>query len=334
MLMFGANRAGKSVLTARLMAAGHIGCGDDMIGMTEEGEIVSFGIPPRLRLPLPRSERLRALARTYRGTSDARYRYLQSGMPLLAPFGSRSGVNCALVLERTSGARPKFVPLSQDEGLTRILPRWIMRQGTAETVFGRAERLAARIPVFLFRYSDLDEAAAFLEAGAVSRSVRRCAGRAGSGTESISGNRPENGRPCPPARGNRGPSPVVSGSGKGRDKGSDRRRGKDAVGEKGGTHADRIERVRYKRADGVRSFARDGSLFLVDGSSDAIFHLNASGQAVWLLLDAPLDEEEAVALLREAFRSVPEARIVRDVKLLFRGLLRAGLVVPAGEAGR
>ena len=55
MLMFGANRAGKSVLTARLMAAGHIGCGDDMIGMTEEGEIVSFGIPPRLRLPLPRS---------------------------------------------------------------------------------------------------------------------------------------------------------------------------------------------------------------------------------------------------------------------------------------
>ena len=84
----------------------------------------------------------------------------------------------------------------------------------------------------------------------------------------------------------------------------------------------------------MRSFARDGSLFLVDGSSDAIFHLNASGQAVWLLLDAPLDEEEAVALLREAFRSVPEARIVRDVKLLFRGLLRAGLVVPAGEAGR
>ena len=108
MLMFGANRAGKSVLTARLMAAGHIGCGDDMIGMTDEGEIVSFGSPPRLRLPL------------------------------LAPFGSRSGVNCALVLERTSGARPKFVPLSQDEGLTRILPRWIMRQGTAETVFGRA----------------------------------------------------------------------------------------------------------------------------------------------------------------------------------------------------
>ena len=160
--MFGANRAGKSVLTARLMAAGHIGCGYDRIGMTEEGEIVSFGIPPRLRLPLPRSERLRALARTYRGTSDARYRYLQSGMPLLAPFGSRSGVNCALVLERTSGARPKFVPLSQDEGLTRILPRWIMRQGTAETVFGRAERLAARIPFFLFRYSYLYEAAAFL----------------------------------------------------------------------------------------------------------------------------------------------------------------------------
>lgn len=330
-LMFGANRAGKSVLTARLMASGHIGCGDDMIGMTEEGEIVSFGIPPRLRLPLPRSERLRVLARTYRGTSDARYRYLQSGMPLLAPFGSRSGVNHALVLERTSGARPEFVPLSQDEGLARILPRWIMRQGTAETVFRRAERLAARIPVFLFRYSDLDEAAAFLGAGAASRSGWRCAG---SGTEGTSGNRPENGRPCPPARGNRGPSPVICGPDKGRDKGSDRQRGKDAAGEKGGTHADRIERVRYKRADGVRSFARDGSLFLVDGSSDAIFHLNASGQAVWLLLDAPLDEEEAVALLREAFRSVPEARIVRDVKLLFRGLLRAGLVVPAGEAGR
>ena len=86
--------------------------------------------------------------------------------------------------------------------------------------------------------------------------------------------------------------------------------------------------IRHIQAQGVHSFSEKTGMFLVHTSSDAIFHLNQLGQAVWKLLEAPLSETEAILLLKEAFQGIPQARIQKDISELFRALGKRGLIQP------
>ena len=157
-LLLGDNRAGKSTLVARLMAQGQLSLGDDLIGVTPQGELLSFGIPPRLRLPLPPSAALAAFARTYKGIRDDRYQYLQAACGLCAPFGQRALPTHIVILQRRGTESARFLPLEHRSGLMQLLPHYVMRRGSAETVLSQASQLIREIPALMFRYSNLDEA--------------------------------------------------------------------------------------------------------------------------------------------------------------------------------
>lgn len=85
-------------------------------------------------------------------------------------------------------------------------------------------------------------------------------------------------------------------------------------------------RVRYSRREGLSVTREEDDYFLVDPTTEAIFHLNTLGRAMWDLLAAPQVEAELVAAIADAFPEVPIATVAGDVAGFLRNLGDAGLV--------
>ncbi|MBQ3059473.1 MAG: PqqD family peptide modification chaperone [Desulfovibrio sp.] len=296
-LLLGSNGAGKSSLAARLMANGHTGYGDDLVGMSGQGTALSFGIAPRLRLPLPPSPTLAAFVHSCQGISDARYCYLDPASVALARHGEEKPVSHCILLQRRQGADARLRPLPPQTALLRLLPRYIMQCGEAAPLLQQAAALAGRLPVLLLRYDSVDAAAACLEqylelyapidhenAPCIALSEVRQAGT--------------------------GHVPLPTGRGVRR-----RRPGKAPA------------RQRWQQRSGVRVLRHGRQLFLSAPAGSALHRLNPLGQAVWSLLESPLSMAEAAGLLAEAFPGTGRERIRKDTARLFQDLCLAGLIV-------
>ena len=70
----------------------------------------------------------------------------------------------------------------------------------------------------------------------------------------------------------------------------------------------------------------DDELFLVSPGTGAIFCLNATGAAVWNMLDEPQGLADIVAGFQDAFADVDGAQIERDITGIVEALVRRGLV--------
>ena len=71
----------------------------------------------------------------------------------------------------------------------------------------------------------------------------------------------------------------------------------------------------------------DDVIFLVGPRNDGVFHLNATGAAVWRLLAEPVTKAEVAQILAGAFPDVPPDRLRDDLNTLVddldaRGFLR------------
>ena len=75
--------------------------------------------------------------------------------------------------------------------------------------------------------------------------------------------------------------------------------------------------------------AIDRDLFLVNPGRQGIYHLNATGAALWRLLAEPIGVEQAVAILHHAFPDVARAQIERDVTKVMAELTARGLIADA-----
>ncbi|MDH3240269.1 MAG: PqqD family protein [Alphaproteobacteria bacterium] len=71
----------------------------------------------------------------------------------------------------------------------------------------------------------------------------------------------------------------------------------------------------------------DDELFLINGETDSIYHLNALADALWGLAGTGAGEADMVNLLAAAFPSVAKNRIAGDVRALIESLTRRGLLV-------
>lgn len=290
------NQSGKSTLAVRLMAAGITIYADDLLAIDPQGQGMSFGIRPRLRLPLPQMESalLRFVAANA-GIQDGRYCYLKNTIPRLASFGQKKPIGAFVVPIRQKEGQAKLKMIPGTHGLQRVIERSLMHPGTAQMVLFRSRVLTEICPCWYLYYSNLDEAADLL--------IRSFAPQGPGWSRSAA---PVNFK-----------QPSLF---------KEKRRGRAAI------FARRPSRINFIRNPDLEGLEAEGDLFLLHKAKDAIFYLNPLGKAVWELLAEPLNERMASRMLGSFFPQTPRRKIENDLMRLFSELKDAGLIRPARSA--
>ncbi len=285
------NKAGKSLLAAWLMAEQQRCYGDDLVALLPDGSGQAFGVPPRLRLPLPASEPgLVEYVRRNGGLADRQCQYLSSTLPELARFGETRPLGAVVMLARQPQGPAELVPADPAGSLRNLVYQHFMRQGSALEVLNGSGHLIRTLPCWHLRYARLDDASAclrraFLEGEQPGFVVRLAPQAVSPASTSV--------------------RPTVK---------------------KRSAHRRRTSTQRFVRCPGVLVREEAGEAFLVQASGDQIFHLNRTGRAVWELLAEPCSEAEAAGLLIAAFPDADPALIERDVVTLFVALRKNRLL--------
>jgi hypothetical protein len=159
-------RAGKSVLSACLAAAGVRLFADDVLPIGGPEDLgMAPGIVPRLRLPLP--DNLAPATRDFlearRGPRGKRYLYLDLTPAELAGYGTRAPIGAFVLLEREADADIDIEPVDPGEMLRTVIWQNFARESPAPEILRRLERIVARARSFRLRYDRADEAAALLK---------------------------------------------------------------------------------------------------------------------------------------------------------------------------
>jgi hypothetical protein len=160
-------RAGKSTLVARLAAGGHEVFGDDVLPLSRDDDRgLAIGLAPRLRLPLPAnvSDAFRHFVTACAGPSDDRYLYLRLPKGTLAPRHTTAPLGAVVLLDRRRRGPASLSAASRSAALQALITRNFSRAERAGDLLARLRRLMDRLPRFTLHYSDLDEAAALLDA--------------------------------------------------------------------------------------------------------------------------------------------------------------------------
>lgn len=342
LVLLGENRSGKSCLTVRLMAEGLRCYGDDMLGLGAEGRFVSFGLSPRLRLPLPKNERLATFAARHRGPGDARAFFLQADAGMLAPFATVCRAGAMLLLSRQPedgrgtacrGAAPKLVRLRPEEALPLLIARFFMQEKSALQVLEAAAWLAGHVPCCVLHYTDLESAATFLcalvreglpmpeadeqAADLTDRTRETDLQQTGALLGAEPGRMSQTDSPRDSLNPNRNRnqmqdslSPASSGS----------RLQEPSVPPDPGQN--------YVHTAGSQCVTRLGLSFVLTADHNALHALNATSKAIWTMLADGLSIDEAVLLLSQTFPDAGEERIRTDMTRLFTDLASAGLITP------
>ncbi|CAN0541183.1 unnamed protein product [Ectocarpus sp. 12 AP-2014] len=159
------HRAGKSTLTSAFAAAGFRVFGDDVVALTPEGEGLSLGIAPRLRLPLPAviDSEFQDFVSAHQGPSDDRYGYLALDETLLASHGVKRPIGAILLIDRDSSVTtPQLTSLQHGEGLWQLLKQNFADTLSDQLLMTKFWPLVQGMPCFLLRYSDAYQAAEFV----------------------------------------------------------------------------------------------------------------------------------------------------------------------------
>lgn len=290
------NHAGKSLLAASLLARGKQLFADDLLGLTPKGTGRAFGLPPRLRMPLPELPAdVGIFIATHTGISDDRYLNMAGSAPEIAPYGEERPLGVFILLDRKAGRRATLLPVSSTLCLQHVLYQHQMRN-TAAVLFERAKELTDTVPGFLLRYDSVDEALALLE-------------------------KPFLSIPC--ASMSTEQSAIEPGMLLPREV----RRETAHMGKK--VRRNVPGKRAYRQGRGVIMKREGDEAFLIREMPEVILYLNPTARALWELMAAPLSEMEAVTLLAEVFPHIPRRILERDVMSLFSALQEKDLVEPA-----
>ncbi len=152
------SKAGKSTLTVAFAAADYRVFGDDVLGLTAQGEGVAMGVAPRLRMPLPDSFSAEFVeyAERHAGPEDERYRFVIPAVNRLAHYDDKSPIGAIVLLERNPQTlEPEVVRLAPGEGLLQLLCQNFAGGDTSdEELIERLLPLMQRVPCLLLRYSE------------------------------------------------------------------------------------------------------------------------------------------------------------------------------------
>jgi len=292
------NRAGKSLLAACFLPHRARLFADDLLAVTEESEGISFGLPPRLRLPLPpTAQRLADEMEALPGHGDSRYAFLYAG-ECIASFGEKRPIGAIVLPRRLSenrGRPPELRRLSPDSALQCMTYQFQMREGQAGAVLALARRLCERVPLWVLDYDSPEEAALLVAREKSLFSLPSEAEEAArlsvdflTEEDRLSALRRVRGRSFP----------------------SDRN-------------------LHWLRAPDTRVYENGAFAYLIPKGESSIFGVDSFGLAVFALLAEPLSIAEAVGLLAEVFPQTGKVRLESDLSRFFRMLSEQGLIVRA-----
>lgn len=287
----GRARAGKSTLMARLAADGVRVLADDVLPTCGDQDEWgwSFGLAPRIRMPLPpqAGARLEAFVQRHGGPGDEGARYLLAPAEVAPRHGHRARIGSIVLLERsTERAKAELCAVAPGEGLASLIVQNLAPGLPAGELVARLHQIVMRVPCLRLRYSDLDDACRVLQCGFSSKS-----------------------RPLPQTRRAAADMCNVPAAPRGTRRSIDPTR-------------------LYQRARNLDTHRAEGELFLVNRRTRGIHRLNDLGAGIWRLLDQPTSLESALQVVAGAYPEEPMARIEGDVHALFAALTDQGLITP------
>lgn len=282
-----ASRAGKSTLAARLAAAGRRVFTDDLLALDpRSAKGMAFGVPPRLRRPLPPTldPAFSAFIEAHAGPGDAYYSYLDLPPGRQAPFGAQAPLGAVILLAREEQVtQARLEPADPAKALRLLLGQSLSIADCASKLLEDLHDLVLARPCLSLHYSDLEQAVALLQDGEA---------LAGQGAR-LEPSRIEL-RTAEHSLG----APVRS------------------VG-----HI-----RRFQQKPGVLGRAVGEHLFLTEPNSGSLCELNLLGAGVWNLLAEPHSPDEVTAVLVEVFDDAEPQVIAADTYALLSDLERRGLI--------
>jgi hypothetical protein len=287
-------RAGKSVLTGCLAAAGAVVYTDDVLPIDPvQGIARAPGIVPRLRLPVPDvlDEPTRRSIDAHTVVRGKRYAYVDPGSGLLASHGAAARIGALVLLDRRPETETKLLPVGRNQILRQVIWQNFARAAPAPEILDALHAIVAGAQCYRLRYSRADRAAALLMDAASSWS--------------------------PMAE----PAPKKAGVARVRREGAKAPGGDDRVG-------------CYRRAEGIHERRVDGECFLADEEGARIHHLNPIGSAIWHMLEEPASIDDLVGTLVEAFPEVKAEQLREDVSAFVSRIAERGLLHASSESSR
>lgn len=87
--------------------------------------------------------------------------------------------------------------------------------------------------------------------------------------------------------------------------------------------------LQFTRKQGITERHVDDVIFLVNPDTEALYHLDPIGAALWRLLEDATSSEEASSLLCQAFPDADHKAIRRDVDNLIEEFSDHNLIAPS-----
>ncbi len=272
-------RAGKSFLTACLLAKGHRYVGDDIVPLALDScKVRSPGVSPRLRLPLPDTtdETSRQFIERHTALAGKRYAYLELEPELMVDSSELLDMGAFVLLEREKGAQAHLEELPVATVFQQLIKQNFAREVDGSRILSTLTQAVSNAQCIKLRYDRADEAVSLLTDHFASWPSQANILEFESGSPGLLSNVP--GANAPEAN-------VL-----------------EASSDECFIRDERVQKIRI-----------EGENFLASSDGKAIYHLNQVGSGIWELLSEPTSKELIISTLETAFPGTEKSIIDQDV---------------------
>lgn len=158
-------RAGKSFLTACLVAEGHLYLADDVVPLTlDTCKGRSPGFTPRLRLPLPTTtdEKSKRFIESYTALAGKRYAYLNLEQELRVARNELIDIGAFVLLERKEGSHAYLEELPVATVFQQLIKQNFAREVDGARILSTLTQAVSNAQCIKIRYDRADEAVRLL----------------------------------------------------------------------------------------------------------------------------------------------------------------------------